>query len=311
MEQGVVLDRRAGQRAAPPSRRPRPTTARPLGRGWCAWRARGCARSWVSASGRRARPAGTAACRGTVAAPSARPPSSVQARISARCITRTPDRCRESAPPMCIRHELSPAHEHLGAGVADVPRLVGAHRHRVVGVLHRERAAEAAALLGARQVDQSQAADVAQQPGRPVAHVEHPQRVAGRVVGHPVREVGADVLTPSTSTRNSRELVGPRARSRRPRRARPASPAAPGHDRVLVTHRAGARPRRGDDRVVALEGRDEAAHHRHRLVEVAGVDHRLAAAGLAGREVHVHPEPAQQPHHGLAGVGEQRVVQRR
>ena len=34
----------------------------------------------------------------------------------------------------------------------------------------------------------------AQQPQRPVADVQQAQRVAGRVVGHAVREVRADVL---------------------------------------------------------------------------------------------------------------------
>ena len=40
--------------------------------------------------------------------------------------------------------------QHLGAGLPDVPRLVRPHRHRRVGVLHRERAAEAAALARRR-----------------------------------------------------------------------------------------------------------------------------------------------------------------
>src|SRR6185503_11486818 len=34
---------------------------------------------------------------------------SVEARISARCIVRTPDLSRDNSPPICARHELSPA----------------------------------------------------------------------------------------------------------------------------------------------------------------------------------------------------------
>ena len=72
----------------------------------------------------------------------------VAARISARCMTRTGDRRRDSSPPMCIRHDVSPAVQHLGAGAQHVVDLVEAHRDRRVGVLDRERAAEPAALLG-------------------------------------------------------------------------------------------------------------------------------------------------------------------
>ena len=53
-------------------------------------------------------------------------------------------------PPMCMRHELSAATQTSARGVEHGAQLVREHRHRRVGVLHRERAAEAAALLRAR-----------------------------------------------------------------------------------------------------------------------------------------------------------------
>ena len=128
--------------------------------------------------------------------------------------------------------------QHLGAGVADVPRLVGAHRDRGVGVLQGEGAAEAAALLGVGQVDQGRGRAPPRAAARPVADAEHPQRVAGRVVGHPVREVGADVGHAEHVDEELAELVGPRRRS--PRRP----PPAPGRPTGRRRSSAGAAPTR-------------------------------------------------------------------
>lgn len=198
-------------------------------------------------------------------------------------------------------------HEDLGAGAAGVPHLVGPHGHRGLGVLQGEGATEAAALLCRRQLDEAQPSHLLQQLERPVAHPEHPQRVAGRVVGHGVREGRPDVGHAEHVDEELGELVGLRARSG-DRVDEGRVTAAPGDEAVLVAHAADARAGGDDDGVVPLEGRGELAHHRDGLVEVAGVDHRLAAAGLAGREVHVDPQPAQQPDDSLAGLGEHGVV---
>ena len=93
----------------------------------------------------------------------------VDASTSARCIVRTPARCRRRPPPMCIRHEVSAATQ-TSAPVSSTWRSLSVeHRRRRVGVLDREGPAEAAALLGLRQLDEVDAADRAQQPQRPVA----------------------------------------------------------------------------------------------------------------------------------------------
>ena len=98
---------------------------------------------------------------------------------------------------MCIRQELSAATSTSAPVSRTCARLVRAHRHRGVGVLDRERAAEAAALLGRGQVDQRQPAHRAQQPVGPVADAE--QRAAsGRSGG---RRPGAG------STRRRRSLA--------------------------------------------------------------------------------------------------------
>ena len=120
--QDVVLDRRARPGAAPPSRRARPTARARLvadrrgraaevgpellvgegGAGRLRERRRpGEGRLGPVAAG--AAGAGGHGCRrGHAAAP-------VEARISARCITRTGEPRRDSRPPRCIRHEVSPA----------------------------------------------------------------------------------------------------------------------------------------------------------------------------------------------------------
>ena len=116
--------------------------------------------------------------------------------------------------------------QHLRAGLAHVAGLVGDHRHRGVGVLDREGAAEAAALLGPRQLDEVEAAHRLQQPCGPVADAQHPQRVAGRVVGHAVREVRADVGHPEHVDEELRQLVGPWRGPLDGRRPEPGHPTA-------------------------------------------------------------------------------------
>jgi hypothetical protein len=95
----------------------------------------------------------------------------------------------------------------LGTGGQHVAHLVSQHGCRSVGVLERERAAESAALVGGGQLDQVQPAHVPQQPQGLVADTEHSQRVTGRVVGHPVREGGADVLDTEHVDEQLGELV--------------------------------------------------------------------------------------------------------
>src|SRR5690349_1735350 len=64
----------------------------------------------------------------------------------------------------------------------------------------------------------------------------------------------------------------------------------------------------GDDGVVAAEGVVEGADQRLGLAPVAGVVVHLAAARLFHGELDGVTEPLQDRGHGLAGVGEERVV---
>ena len=95
---------------------------------------------------------------------------------------------------MCIRHELS-------AAVQTSARVSSTRRS-----LSESIAIDVSAFLTANvppkpqhssasgELDEVDPAHRAQQPQRPVADPQQPQRVAGRVVGHAVRERGADVL---------------------------------------------------------------------------------------------------------------------
>jgi hypothetical protein len=209
-------------------------------------------------------------------------------------------------------HEAGPVRrdENLGAGLPDVTHLVGAHGDGHVGVLDRERAPEAAALLGVRQVDQGEPADGAEQPVRAVAQHDAAAGVAGGVVGDRVREVGPDVLDSEAVDEELAEVVDPR-RDLLDVSGQARVSYLVGQLRELVADRPHAGGRRRDDGVVAGEGAQEAAHHRRRLFAVATVDVHLAAARLADREVDRHPEPLEQAHGGPAGIGEHRVVQTR
>ena len=116
--------------------------------------------------------------------------------------------------------------------------LVRAHGHRRLGVLHRERASEPAALLGPRQrapgrarAPPSAAATACRRPAACAAS----GRWGGRSPG--AGKYAPTSSTPSTSTRNSAELRGAGRDRRRPA-GQPAARARPGgHERVLVPHR--------------------------------------------------------------------------
>ena len=251
-----------------------------------------------------ARPPRPAGCVGFGTSPSV---SSVAARTSARCITRTPARWRESIPPTCIRQELSPA-TSTSAPVSRTWRALSAPIATDVSAFLRAKVPpkpQHSVAFGRSTSSMPRTASSSRV--RSVADAEHPQAVAGRVVGHPVREVGADVGHAEDVDEELAQLVGPRSGLGDGRHQRGIARAV-GDDRVLVPCRPGARARRRDDGVVPRERVDEGAHHRHCLVEVAGVDHRLTAARLRLREVDLDPQTAQQPHDGLPRVGEHGVV---
>ena len=205
------------------------------------------------------------------------------ARISARCIVRTPARWRRSAAADVHQARVVGRRADLGARVEDVPQLVGQHRRRRVGVLDREGPAEAAALLArpaARRGRCPRTARSSRSGASPT--LQQPQRVAGRVVGDAVRErrrrrprrrAGRRGTRDSSNTRGaSAAHLPPRAPRRRPRR-----PAAGSCSRTIAAHDA----ERRDDRLGVAERRGRsAARAAIASCRVAGVGVHLPAARL-------------------------------
>ena len=209
---------------------------------------------------------------------------------------RTPARWRRSAPPMCIRHELS-ADVHTSAPrVEHAAQLVGEHRHRGVGVLDRERAAEAAALLGLGQLDEVDPAHGPQQPPRPVADVQQPQRVAGRVQRDPVRERGADVDHAELVDQELGQLEQPAGDARRGARAR--SPTHDADGETTASASPNTRPKRSSS--------GSRLRRRSRVLPCI-CPQQVCSSG----ELDLVPEALQQLDHRPARGREQRVVEAR
>ena len=136
--------------------------------------------------------------------------ASVAARISARCMTRTPARWRVSVPPMFIRQLLSPA-TSTSAPVSRTWRALSATIATDVSAFLTAKVPPKPQHSSARGSSTSSSPRTAsQQPRGPVADAEHPQRVAGGVVGHAVREVRADVGHAEHVDEELAQLVGPR-----------------------------------------------------------------------------------------------------
>ena len=198
------------------------------------------------------RPAcGAAARRGTCSC-RVLPASTPGSARGARCARGDP--ARDRPPPMCIRQDESPAVQTCAPVTSTLRHLVRQHRRDRVGVLQREGAAEPAALLGlaAARPDRCPATARSSRQ-RLVAHPQHPQRMARRVIGDPVRVVRADIRHPEHVDQQLGQLVGarrrppsPARRARGPRRVAPPSRADAGSTRR--TTRTAPPPRRSPPR---------------------------------------------------------------
>ncbi len=82
---------------------------------------------------------------------------------------------------------------HFGTGIQHRAQLVTQHGDAGVGVLDRESSPEATALTSIGQLYQVDPLHRAQQLQRSVSQVQHPQAVAGRMVGDSMGIVGAHI----------------------------------------------------------------------------------------------------------------------
>ena len=263
-------------RAAPPSRA-LGDDRRPAWRGWCrvAWpRLRAQLRVGQRACGP---PPGTTAsprrCADAARAPSAcrgrslmRPLASVAARISARCTVRG-----AGAQPGQAAADVHQARRVAGRSTTSAPVA------RTLRILSASIAVEVSAFFSANvppkpqhwsargSSTRSMPAHRPQQPQRLVADPQHPQRVAGRVVGDPVRVVRADVGrrrarrpgTPTARRCGAATRLGPRGQAVVPgprgRPSRAGAAPSPTHDPDGATDRRRSR----------LEDLDVVADQRH------------------------------------------------
>ena len=178
-------------------------------------------------------------------------PPRLASRVSAaRWTVSTPARWRLRPPPMCIRHELSPAVQ-TSAPVSRTRRI-----------LSESIAAEVSAFLtanvppkpqhsfGLASSTRSMPRTAPQELQRRLADLEHPQGVAGRVVGHPVRVVRADVRHPEPLDQELRELEDP-GRERLDLLGEPPVSRQLRRHGVELAHHPDAGARGGDDGLVA------------------------------------------------------------
>ena len=149
---------------------------------------------------------------------------------------------RDSPPPICIRQPAVAGHEAIGPGLLDVVELLVEHRRRHLGQSHRERSAEAAALVRPGQLHHLHALDPPKSP-RGEARLPQPAEEMARIaVGPPLpRKLDLD---PRARRAPRRGTATARASAPRAPRAAPAAPGSsfrsPGYS-LLHDPRAGPR----------------------------------------------------------------------
>ena len=196
-------------------------------------------------------------------APGACGVSAGEARISARCMTRSPEPSRDEPPPRWARQELSAAHStsapvscteaSLSASIAiDVSAFLMAN---VPPKPQHDSASGSSTSSRPRTARRSRS-------GR-VAEAQHAQRVAGRVVGDPVGERGADIGHAEHVDEQLRQLVDPRGELTCSVRERSISGVLP-EARVGLDDGPGTRRRGNDDRLERREDLDEAPRRARR-----------------------------------------------
>ena len=261
VRQHRVLDRRAGATAAPPSPATSPTTAGPLGPDRARWRCRGCAAAGCRRAAARAATGNGCPCRCRCPTARGSPRNVLTTTLPRRRGSRPGAR---SAPPSAA----GTGRRRCAAGRTSRrrrrPRRLVSSTWRI---LSASIAVEVSAFFSANvppnpqhssapgNSTRSMPADRPQQPQRLVADPQHPQRVAGRVVGDAVRVGRADVGHPEHVDQQLGQLVRLRGDRGRPV-GQGVVAVRPGHRRVLVPDRPDARPGRRHHHVVRLERLD-------------------------------------------------------
>ncbi len=194
--------------------------------------------------------------------------------------------------------------ECVGAGLSDGRGLPVHDGGGDVRVFYAERAAKAAADVGAFEFLEFQSRDVLQEPARLVAHTKFAQARTRVVIGHGSVERRRDLLHPAHVDEERHEFVDLLRKC-----LGTATPLRPFFEefRIVQLEHAPARARGGDDVVVALESRDHLFSDRARILAVSGIVGRLAAAGLRRRNLNVTPRRLDQLDGGKADARAKKV----
>jgi hypothetical protein len=195
----------------------------------------------------------------------------------------------------------------IGAGIEDGGDFLFEHGGGDVCILDGEGSAEAAALLEALEFDEVDSADGLEQTKRAIAEREAAEAVAACVVRDAMGIEGSDVLEPEATGEKFRELedlgqegfdIG--------REARIADGC--GHFGIVFSHHRHAGRGGHDDDLGGFELVDEALEQGESFGLIAGVPMHLAAAGLAGGEVHGVAESLEDAYDSFPGGREKGVV---
>ena len=192
-------------------------------------------------------------------------------------------------------------------GVEYAPDFAGKHGGRSLGVFDCESSSESATLFLMGEFNQLNASNLLKKPQRSVAHAQRTKRVAGRMIGNPMREIRAYIFDAQPVDQQLGKLEDARKNS---------GDAAfqfwvgrhTGGFQVVITDHGDARSRGAADNVVAFEYVDEFSDQRNGFALITGVVVHLPAAGLFRPEVNGMAEPFQHLYYGDAGGGKQQVV---
>jgi len=212
--------------------------------------------------------------------------------------------------PTAHLHEAArvAGHEAVGAGALHVGQLLVEDGRGDVGQPDRERAAEAAALVGLRKLHQLNASEALEQFSPRRRLTQAAQQMAGIMVGHRALEGRLDAVHAEHLDQELGELA---------RLCREPLGRCP--ERRVVLEQAGelgldhpGAGARGHDHVLrGLEQPDRARRHFRGPGMVARVEERHPAAGLPLGEVHLDAQPPEQSDHGHPDLGEEQVAQAR
>ena len=203
-----------------------------------------------------------------------------------------------------------PRDQHLRTRLPNMTGLIGAHRHRHIRILHRERPTKPAALLSLRKRNHRDPPHRTQQPLRTITHPQQPGRVTRRMHRDLMREIRPHINHTQHIHQKLTQLIHPRRQRLHPSNQPPITTTLSNH-RMLMTHRGRTRTRRSHHRVIPSKRIHKSTHRRHRLRHIPRIHMHLTTTRLSLREINLNPQPPQQRHRRHTRTRKHRVIQTR